>query len=149
MSKTAKKTKKAKPKEKKERVVHVSGKRKKAIARATIRNGKGTIRLNSQPLDIVQPRHVRLIVLEAVELAGDAAKEIDISVSTNGGGIMGQAEAAALSIAKGIVEWTGSEELKKTYDFYSHNLLVADSRQREPNKPGRSSARASAQKSKR
>jgi len=140
---------KAKTKEKVQRIVHVSGKRKKAVARATIKKGNGTVRINSRPLDTVQPRHAQLIIREAVELAGDAIKDVSISISTTGGGVMGQAEATALSIAKGMIEWTGSEELKKTYEFYSHNLVVADSRQREPNKPGRSGARASAQKSKR
>ena len=132
-----------------EKMIHVSGKRKRAVARATIRAGKGVIRINSVPLDVMQPRYAKMIVQEAVELAGDAAKGVDITIQATGGGVMGQAQAIALTIAKGLVQWTDSDELRKLYDFYDKNLLVADSRQREPNKPGPSSARTSAQKSKR
>ncbi len=134
---------------KKEKVIHVSGKRKKAIARATLKKGDGTVRINSKLLEIMEPRYHRLIVEEALQLAGDAAKKVNISIKVEGGGKMGQAEAVALSIAKGLVEWTGSEKLKEKYEAYSRHMVVADSRQKEPNKPGRSSARSSAQKSKR
>lgn len=132
-----------------QRVVHVSGKRKKAVARATIKKGTGIIKVNSKPVDLVEPRYAKLIIQESIKLAGDAVKAVNISINTNGGGVMGQAEATALAIAKGLIEWTGSDELKKTYEFYRHNLVVADSRQRETRKPGRSAARTSAQKSKR
>lgn len=134
---------------KKKKIVHVSGKRRKAIARATLKEGKGDIRINSKHLDTFSPRHLKLMIEEALELAGDAKKGIDISINVKGGGVVGQAEAIALCIAKGLTEWTGSEALKEKYESYDRHLIVPDSRQKETNKPGRSSARSSAQKSKR
>ena len=78
----------------KEKSVITSGKRKKAVARALITAGTGKIRINSVPLELVQPDYAKLRVKEALMLAGDSAKTIDIDVSVNGGGVWGQADAA-------------------------------------------------------
>ena len=37
------------------KVVHTSGKRKTAVARATVKAGKGRVRVNSEPIEILQP----------------------------------------------------------------------------------------------
>ncbi|MCZ7384637.1 MAG: 30S ribosomal protein S9, partial [Candidatus Methanoperedens sp.] len=42
------------------KIVNSSGKRKTAIARATIREGKGRIRVNKKPIEIVEPELIRL-----------------------------------------------------------------------------------------
>ena len=70
-----------------------------------------------------------------------------INVNIKGGGQSGQTEAARLAIAKGLVEYTGSEELRKAYLTYDRHLLVADVRRNEPHKPNKSSPRAKRQKS--
>ncbi|KHO53687.1 MAG: 30S ribosomal protein S9 [archaeon GW2011_AR13] len=54
-----------------------------------------------------------------------------------------------LALAKGIVEFTKSEELTKAYLEYDRNLLVADVRRKEAYKPGDSKARSKRQASKR
>ena len=36
------------------KVVHTSGKRKTAVARATVKAGKGRVRVNSEPIEILQ-----------------------------------------------------------------------------------------------
>ena len=38
------------------KVINTSGKRKRAIARATLRQGKGKIRINKVPLDFYEPK---------------------------------------------------------------------------------------------
>ena len=45
----------AKKKQKQAKVVNTSGKRKTAIARATVKAGKGRVRVNSEPIEILQP----------------------------------------------------------------------------------------------
>jgi len=42
------------------KIVNTSGKRKTAIARATLRPGNGIVRINSVPLDIYPNEMVRL-----------------------------------------------------------------------------------------
>jgi len=130
------------------KLVHVSGKRKRAIARATLRQGNGRVRINNSLLDIYQPELYRLKLREPLLLAGDIATKVDIDVNVFGGGIASQAEASRLAIAKALVDYTKSERLKETFLKYDRNLLVADVRRKEPAKPNRhGQARAKRQKS--
>ena len=129
------------------KAVHVSGKRKKAIARATARQGTGIVRVNNLLLDAFQPDLARIKMREPLLLADDAAAKIDIDVNVAGGGITSQAEAARLAISKAIVDITKSDKLRKIFLAYDRHLLIADVRQREPCKPNDSKARDKRQKS--
>lgn len=129
------------------KIIHVSGKRKRAIARATIKPGKGNIKINKISLDNFQPRLARLKIQEPIQLAQDIAKKYDINVNTSGGGFQSQAEATRLVIARGLSQAESS--LKKTYLDYDRHLLIADVRRKEQYKPNDSKARAKRQKSKR
>lgn len=129
------------------KIIHVSGSRKKAIARATLREGTGKVRINNALLSVYQPDVLRVQISEPLLLAGDLAGKVDISIKVNGGGMSGQAEAARLAIAKGLIEFFKSEKLKKAMQNYDRHLLVADVRQREPCKPNVSKARKKRQKS--
>lgn len=126
---------------------HTSGKRKKAIARATICEGTGIIRVNSRLLDTVEPEMLRLKISEPLMLAEEVGKKINANIVVKGGGAMSQAEAARLALAKGLVEYTGSKNLKKEFLAYDRHMLVADVRRNEPHKPNDSKARAARQKS--
>jgi small subunit ribosomal protein S9 len=128
-------------------VVHTSGKRKTAIARGTVRDGKGRIRINKKPLELYSPELARLKLREPLELAGDIINSVDINVKVNGGGVMGQAEAARMVIAKGLVQWTKDMDLKEKYIQYDRTMLVGDPRRSEPKKYGGPGARARKQKS--
>ncbi len=131
-----------------EKIVVASGKRKKAIARARVKKGKGIIRINKKPLSRLEPVIAREKIMEAIELAKDHAKELDIDVNVVGGGIMGQAEASRLAIARAILEFTKDKKLEKAYLEYDRHLLVADVRMREARKPNTAgSARGKVQKS--
>ncbi|MFH1590407.1 MAG: 30S ribosomal protein S9 [archaeon] len=130
------------------KVIHVSGKRKRAIARATIKPGKGTVRINRMLLDNIQPRLSRMRIREPILLAGDIVKKMSISVSVIGGGITSQADAARLAIARAIVQFSNDKKLETTYLDYDRQLLVADVRRKEVSKPNRhGKARAKRQKS--
>ncbi len=130
-----------------DKTAHASGKRKRAIARATITEGKGIVRINKVPLDEYNNEPYRLKVLEPLVLAGNISKTINIDVNVYGGGFSGQAQAARLAIARAISEYTKDEKLKETFEEYDRNLVVADTRRKEVRKPNRSKARAKRQKS--
>ena len=128
--------------------INTSGKRKRAIARATLSQGSGLIRVNRVPIDFVEPKMYRLKIREPLILAGDVANKVDIDIHVAGGGIASQAEASRLTIAKALVEFTKSDKLKEIFLSYDRNLLVADVRRKEPAKPNRhGQARSKVQKS--
>ncbi|MBI4154010.1 30S ribosomal protein S9 [Candidatus Woesearchaeota archaeon] len=129
------------------KVVHTSGKRKQAIARATLKKGSGVVRVNSKLLNVFEPNFAKIKIQEPLILAGDAASKIDIAVNTRGGGWSAQADAARLAIARGLVEFTGSKALKSAFLEYDRHLLIADVRRNEAHKPNDSKPRAARQKS--
>jgi small subunit ribosomal protein S9 len=131
------KTEKSKPEEKPGMLLTV-GKRKKAVARARFRPGKGIIRINSLPLGMTENELMRLRLQEPLMIAGEAWRGFDIRVNVRGGGSMGQADAARQAIARGLVELLGGN-LRQRYMAYDRNLLVFDPRRTEPHKPPRSS----------
>ena len=129
------------------KVIHTSGKRKTAIARGKFREGKGRVRINKYPVELYQPELARLKINEPLTMAGKLAENVDIDVKVVGGGIMGQAEAARMVIAKGMVQWTSDMDLKEKYTQYDRTMLVGDPRRSEPKKYGGRGARARRQKS--
>jgi len=124
-----------------DKMVHRSGKRKEAIARTTIKPGTGIIRVNSMLLDKLNSRTViekiRLPLLLAADYV-DSSK-LDLITSVTGGGVMGQADAIACSIARGLVEYTGNDELLEAFVKYDRSLIAGDHRQTEVHKPSQSS----------
>ncbi len=127
------------------KVIHTQGKRKSAIARATLRAGKGNIRINGQYLDNYGTEISRLRIKEPLVLVGDVAKKVNIDVNVIGGGENGQADAVRLAMARALVIY--DNKFKKTFDDYDRLLLVADVRRKEVCKPNDSKARAKRQKS--
>ncbi len=128
--------------------LNVSGKRKRAIAKAVIRQGTGVVRVNSRLVDFYQPDVARLKIQEPLIIAGDSAAKFDISVKVSGGGVMSQAEAARLSIARALSGFTKDKKLEKTFLDYDRHLLVADIRRKEVRKPNtHGKARSKRQKS--
>ena len=131
------------------KVIVATGKRKMSIAKATIKEGTGVIRINKKNLEIIEPDIVREKIREPLLIADDIAKKVNISVNVTGGGMMSQAEATRLAIAKALVEFSKDKTLKSRFLEYDRHLLVADVRRTEPQKPCRSAARAGKQTSKR
>lgn len=114
-----------------------TGKRKRAVARAWFRKGRGGVRINSIPLELFRNELVRMTMGEPLVLAGDAWKGLDIFVNVRGGGVMGQAEAVRQAIAKVLVR--NSPDLRQKFMEYDRNMLISDPRRTEPHKPPRSS----------
>src|SRR6056297_2792256 len=91
-------------------VTNTSGKKKTAVARATVSDGEGRVRVNAQPVELVEPEMSRLKMLEPFRIAGDELRDgIDIDVRVEGGGISGQADAVRTAIARGIVQHTNDD----------------------------------------
>ncbi|MEK6886904.1 MAG: 30S ribosomal protein S9 [Nanoarchaeota archaeon] len=128
------------------KAIIISGKRKKAVARAIVNEGTGKVRFNGQPISNISSEFIRLKIQEPLFFAEDIISKLDIDVEVKGGGVVSQADAARLAIAKGLVVY--NPKLKKTFLDYDRTLLVADVRQREPRKPNTGGkARAKTQKS--
>jgi len=128
------------------KIIHCSGKRKRAVARATLKPGKGKVRVNNKMLDVVYPKIAQLKIQEPLILAGSIANGVDIDVNVKGGGFISQAEAARLAIARTLVKY--DKKLEKNFLNYDRQLLVADVRRKEPHKPNTSKgARSKRQKS--
>jgi len=130
------------------KVLLTSGKRKTAIARATVRAGKGRVRINNVPLEIFEPKLARDKILEPLLLAGDNVwKQLYINIKVSGGGFTGQAEATRTAIARALHRWTKSSHLQTLFTEYDRTMLAGDPRRREPKKFGGPGARAKDQKS--
>jgi len=131
----------------KKRVILVTGKRKAAIARALVKPGSGSVVINGMPLANFNPEIARVKITEPLILSGGRWKGLDFSVSVVGGGFMGQAEAARMAIARALLNWTRSSELRKTFINYDRTMLAGDPRRKEPKKFGGPGARRREQKS--
>ncbi len=128
------------------KIIHTKGKRKRAVARATLKKGRGIIKINSKLLNVMEPKLVRMKIREPIILAEDTINKVNISVNVFGGGIMSQADASRLAIAKALVQY--NKKLEKTFLDYDRQLLVADVRRKETHKPNsHGKARAKRQKS--
>ncbi|MEM4827310.1 MAG: 30S ribosomal protein S9 [Desulfurococcaceae archaeon] len=131
------------------KIVVASGKRKTSIARAVIKPGEGRVWINGLPLEIYPVEMAREKIAEPLHLVGNLAKLVDIKVNVRGGGVMSQAEACRIAIARGLVEYFSEfrESLERIFKEYDRTMLSGDPRQTEPEKWGRYSARRRWQKS--
>ena len=129
------------------KISNASGRKKRAIARATVTDGSGSILINSIPLDEYRDNISRMKIIEPLILADSLKDKVNIKVDVHGGGYSAQADAVRLSIAKGLVKYSNDKKLKETYLNYDRNLLIADVRVAESSKPNDSKPRAKRQKS--
>jgi small subunit ribosomal protein S9 len=129
------------------RIVVSTGKRKTSLAKATIKNGQGRIRINGRPLEIFQPDIARLRIMEPLVLFGEDWKRYDIRVRVQGGGFMSQADAIRMAIATGLFQMSQDFEARSRMLEHDRTMLVGDPRRTEPKKFGGPSARSRYQKS--
>jgi|TARA_B110000263_G_scaffold161856_1_gene140747 small subunit ribosomal protein S9 len=123
----------------KAKIVQMSGKRKTAVARATVRKGAGRVRVNHKPIHIMEPALARRKALEPVQIAEamNRLSDVDVVVDVQGGGQMGQVDAIRTAIARGLVHYNGGaegidEELRDEFLRFDRSLLVNDPRRKEP-----------------
>lgn len=135
-AKGAKEPKEAKKKaggsRKKKQVVE-RGKRKEAIARASIKAGKGVVRVNGIQLNAISNPFSKQIMYEPLTFL-EQPFDFDITVSVSGGGVMGQAQAVRTAIARALVAFKKNDELKHTLIDFDRFMLVEDARRVEPKK---------------
>ncbi|MFL5142183.1 MAG: 30S ribosomal protein S9, partial [Microvirga sp.] len=122
-----------------------TGKRKDAVARVWIKPGKGTITVNSRPVEVYFARPVlRMILQQPLQLVG-RNDQYDVVVTVAGGGLSGQAGAVRHGLSKALTYYEPDLRglLKK------EGFLTRDPRVVERKKYGKKKARRSFQFSKR
>ena len=125
--------------------IWATGRRKKAIARARIGAGKGSINVNKQPLNEYFKSELLQNEVKTALVLVEVADKYDIDITVNGGGLSGQAGACRHAIARALV--LSNETFKKT--IKSAGLLTRDPRMKERKKYGLKKARKAPQFSKR
>jgi len=135
--------------------VQVFGRKREAVAVALAKEGKGLIRLNGQPLHLVEPAVLRAKTMEPVLILGkDRFAGVDVRIRVTGGGKSSQVYAVRQALAKALVAYaqkyideSTKKEIKDRFMAYDRTLLAADPRHRESKKFGGPGARARYQKS--
>jgi len=126
-------------------IVNATGRRKSAVARIYMSDGKGNITVNNRELaQYFTTTQLQYIVKQPLNVL-NAADKYDIKVNLDGGGFKGQAEALRLAIARALVKV--NEENKPL--LKKNGFLTRDPREVERKKPGRPKARKRFQFSKR
>ncbi len=122
-----------------------TGRRKRAVARVFLRDGKGQITVNGRSFDSYFPSEASRAIVRQPLLATETADKFDIWITTAGGGPSGQAGAAKLGISRALIEFN-SELRGKLKEL---GMLTRDARQHERKKYGQKGARKRFQFSKR
>merc|ERR1719361_1022284 len=118
------------------RSVQVFGMKKTATAVASCKAGRGLVKVNGVPLDLLKPEILRTKVMEPFYILGDDVfNQVDIRIRVKGGGSTSQIYAIRQAIAKAIVAYyqkyvdeAAKKEIKDILIQYDRSLLVADPR---------------------
>jgi small subunit ribosomal protein S9 len=126
-------------------VVNALGRRKSAVARVYVSEGKGNITINDRELkEYFTTGTLQYVVMQPLNLLG-VAGQYDIKVNLDGGGITGQAEALRLGISRALIEINPESRPALKHAGF----LTRDPREVERKKPGQPGARKRFQFSKR
>jgi len=125
--------------------INTIGRRKAAVARIYLNDGKGQITVNQKDYKKYFPKETLQYVVEQPLKLAEVEGKYDIKVNLDGGGFKGQAEALRLAIARALVKI--DPEVKPI--LKSQGLLTRDPREVERKKPGQPKARKRFQFSKR
>ncbi len=125
--------------------VQTVGRRKTAVARVLLRPGKGGLSINGRSLQEYFPRPSLQIRIEEPLKVVQAEGRFDIQVRAAGGGLMGQADALRMGLARALVAF--DEDHRRP--LREKGMLTRDPRKVERKKPGRPKARKRFQFSKR
>ena len=126
-------------------VINTIGRRKAAIARIYMSDGKGQIIVNGRDFkDYFPDKQLHYVVEQPLNLL-EVKGNYDIKVNLNGGGMTGQAEALRLAIARALIKV--NPEYKSA--LRAEGFVTRDPRVVERKKPGQPKARKRFQFSKR
>merc|ERR1712001_796741 len=135
--------------------VQVFGRKKTATAVAYCKRGKGLIKVNGRPPELVQPAALQYKLQEPILLLGkERFADVDIRIRVKGGGHTSQIYAIRQALSKSLVayyqKYVDEQSKKAIKDIliqFDRTLLVADPRRCEAKKFGGPGARARYQKS--
>jgi len=131
------------------------GRKKTAIAVAHCKPGRGLIKVNGSPIELLEPAILRQKVYEPILLLGSKRfQTLDVRIRVRGGGYTAQIFAIRQALSRAIVAYyqkfqdeQSKKEIKETLVSYDRSLLVSDRRRCEPKKFGGRGARSRMQKS--
>jgi small subunit ribosomal protein S9 len=126
-------------------IVHKIGRRKTAVARVYLSEGKGNITINKRELDNYFTTSTLRYKVQQPLVLTENAEAFDIKVNVFGGGVTGQAEAIRLAISRALCEIDAENRAV----LKPEGLLTRDPRMVERKKFGQKKARKKFQFSKR
>lgn len=127
-------------------MINAIGRRKAAVARVYLTQGKGNITINGKDYKEFFPQaHIQPRITQPFKIIEVDNAIYDIKVNVNGGGIKGQAEAIRMAISRALVKL--NEDFRSP--LKSQKMLTRDARVVERKKYGKPKARKSFQFSKR
>ncbi|MBQ0136651.1 MAG: 30S ribosomal protein S9 [Paludibacteraceae bacterium] len=126
-------------------IINALGRRKSAVARVYVQEGKGQITINGRALDVYFPSSILQFIVKQPLAKLDAEAKYDIKVNLDGGGFKGQAEALRLAIARALVKINPEDKAA----LKAEGFMTRDAREVERKKPGQPKARKHFQFSKR
>jgi small subunit ribosomal protein S9 len=129
----------------KDGIVHAIGRRKTSVARVYLKSGGGQITVNQKDYKNYFPTPQLQNILNQAQQTVNVAEQYDVTVTVEGGGITGQAEAIRLGISRALV--IINPENKPALKL--KGFVTRDSRMVERKKPGQKKARKRFQFSKR
>ncbi len=126
-------------------VINTIGRRKAAIARVYVSEGKGQIIVNGRDFkDYFPDKQLHYVVEQPLNLL-ELRDNYDIKVNLDGGGMTGQAEALRLGISRALIKI--NPDYKPA--LRAEGFVTRDPRVVERKKPGQPKARKKFQFSKR
>ncbi|NJO70066.1 MAG: 30S ribosomal protein S9 [Bacteroidetes bacterium] len=126
-------------------VINAVGRRKQAIARVYLSDGKGNITINERDYKEYFGNPILQYIVEQPLNLIEVAGKYDIQVNLDGGGVKGQAEALRLAITRALIKIDENSKPK----LKAAGFTTRDPREVERKKPGRPKARKRFQFSKR
>lgn len=126
-------------------IINAIGRRKSAVARVFLKEGKGKITINEKDYKEYFPIEQLQYVVQQPLKTLQVEEKYDIMVNLDGGGINGQAEALRMAIARALVKINAEDKPAMRHNGF----LTRDPREVERKKPGRPKARKKFQFSKR
>ncbi len=126
-------------------MINALGRRKTAVARIFVKEGKGQILVNNKDYKTYFPTEQLQYIVEQPLKVIEKVNQFDIKVNLNGGGCKGQAEALRLAISRFLVKLDSENRPA----LKAEGFLTRDPREVERKKPGQPKARKRFQFSKR
>ena len=126
-------------------IIHKIGRRKTAVARVYLSEGKGNITINERDISSYFPTATLQYKVKQPFTLTSTEDTFDVKVNVYGGGITGQAEAIRLALSRAMCEIDEENRIA----LKPEGLLTRDPRMVERKKFGQKKARKKFQFSKR